>query len=31
VLRKESQFIEMIERQEAAYIEAMRRLELLSA
>jgi hypothetical protein len=29
VLRKESQFIEMIERQETAYIEAMKRMELL--
>lgn len=29
VLRKESQFIEMIERQEAAYIDAMKRMEIL--
>jgi superfamily II DNA or RNA helicase len=29
VLRKETQFIEMIERQEKAYIAAMRRMELL--
>lgn len=29
VLRKETQFIEMIERQETAYIDAMKRMELL--
>ncbi|MCD9188268.1 MAG: DEAD/DEAH box helicase family protein [Pyrinomonadaceae bacterium] len=29
VLRKEVQFVEMIERQEAAYIEAMKRMEIL--
>lgn len=29
VLRKETQFIEMIERQEKAYIDAMKRMELL--
>lgn len=29
VLRKESQFIEMIDRQERAYIDAMKRMELL--
>jgi hypothetical protein len=29
VLRKETQFIEMIERQESAYIDAMKRMEIL--
>lgn len=31
VLRKETQFIEMIERQERAYIDAMKRMSLLTA